>query len=115
MMESVKASTAEAKEACVDKLVEATQLLEGAFEKFSKDKPFFGGDNIGYLDITFGSFLSWIKAAEKIADIKIFDESKMPLLVGWAERFCADEAVKPVLPEPDFLVEYWKTNFQANT
>ncbi|KAJ4803582.1 Glutathione S-transferase [Rhynchospora pubera] len=91
-----------------EKLNAALQLLEEAFEKCSKGKGFFGGDDIGYLDIAFGSQLGWIKAVEKIVEIKFLDKEKIPGLVAWSERFCAHEAVKEVMPEADRLVEFTK-------
>lgn len=36
---------------------------------------------------------------------KIFDEAKIPQLATWAERFCADEAVKDFIPESEKLAE----------
>ncbi|KAJ3690413.1 hypothetical protein LUZ61_019577 [Rhynchospora tenuis] len=89
-----------------EKLHAALQLLEEAFEKCSKGKSFFGGDNIGYLDIALGSQLAWIKAVEKIVEIKFLDKEKIPGLVAWSERFYAHEAVKEVMPEADRLVEF---------
>ncbi|KAJ4777296.1 Glutathione S-transferase [Rhynchospora pubera] len=91
-----------------EKLNAALQLLEEAFEKCSKGKSFFGGDDIGYLDIAFGSQLGWIKAVEKIVEIKFLDKEKIPGLVAWSERFCAHEAVREVMPEADRLVEFTK-------
>lgn len=98
----------EAKLAAIEQVVEGLALLEEAFEKCSKGKSFFGGDSIGYLDIAFGCFLGWLRATEKIADMKFLDEAKTPGLVGWAERFCSDDAVKDVMPKTDMLVEIAK-------
>ncbi|KAJ1693406.1 hypothetical protein LUZ63_010104 [Rhynchospora breviuscula] len=97
-----------------EKLIAALQLLEEAFEKCSKGKCFFGGDEIGYLDIALGSQLTWIKAVEKIVEIKFLDKEKIPGLVAWSERFCAHEAVKEVMPEADRLVEFTKMLFSGS-
>ncbi|KAF6158701.1 hypothetical protein GIB67_040215 [Kingdonia uniflora] len=67
-------------------------------KKCSKGKAFFGGDSIGYLDIALGSFLGWIRVME-LDGLTILDAEKTPGLVGWAEKFCADSAVKEVMPE----------------
>lgn len=98
----------EVKLAAIERVVEGLALLEEAFEKCSKGKSFFGGDSIGYLDIAFGCFLGWLRATEKIANVKFLDEAKTPGLVGWAERFCSDDAVKDVMPKTDMLVEIAK-------
>ena len=87
----------------------ALQHLEEAFVKCSQGKSYFGGDNIGFLDIVLGSQLGWLKAAEKIAGVKVLDESKLPELTAWAERFCAHHAVRDVMPETDRLVQFINT------
>ena len=65
----------------------------------AKEKVSFGGDDIA---------LGWIKAIEKLTALKLIDEEKTPLLAGWAERFCAHEAVKQVTPETEELMEFLK-------
>jgi glutathione S-transferase len=89
-----------------EKMASILQLLEEAFEKCSKGKSFFGGDNIGYLDISVGSYLGWIKAVEKIVGIRFLNEEKVPGLAAWSERFCAHDAVKEIMPDSDKLVEF---------
>ncbi|KAF7112917.1 hypothetical protein RHSIM_RhsimUnG0179200 [Rhododendron simsii] len=98
----------EAKAAALEQVMEAMMLLEDAFIKSGKGKDFFGGDTIGYLDIALGSFLRWLRATEKMGDVKVLDETKTPRLFGWAERFSSNVAVKDVLPEVEKLVEIAK-------
>ncbi|KAL6906487.1 hypothetical protein ACP4OV_004088 [Aristida adscensionis] len=81
----------------------ALQHLEEAFVKLSQGKRYFGGDNIGFLDLVLGSHLGWFKAVEKIAGVKVLDETKFPGLAAWAGRFCDHQAVKDVMPETDRL------------
>jgi glutathione S-transferase len=98
----------EAKAAALEQVMEAMMLLEDAFAKCGKGKDFFGGDTIGYLDIAVGSFLRWLRATEKMADVTVLDKTKTPGLFGWAERFSSNVAVKDVLPEVEKLVEIAK-------
>lgn len=88
----------------------ALQHLEEAFVKCSQGKRYFGGDNIGFLDLVLGSHLGWFKAAEKMTGIKFLDEAKYPEITAWADRFCAHHAVKDVMPETDRLVEFSANN-----
>ncbi|KAK9192002.1 hypothetical protein WN943_020618 [Citrus x changshan-huyou] len=99
------ANGAEAKKAAIEQLIEVLVLLEDAFVKCSKGKAFFGGNQIGFLDIAFGSYLGWLRVTEKMNEVKLLDEVKTPGLFKWAERFCADAAVKDVMPETDKLAE----------
>ena len=99
---------AEAKKAANQAMVDALVLLEEAHAKCSKGKAFFGGDHIGFVDIAFGSVLGWIRVTEKLNEVKLLDEAHTPGLVKWAEKFCADPAVKDVMPETDKLAEFAK-------
>ncbi|XP_064947797.1 glutathione S-transferase U18-like [Musa acuminata AAA Group] len=101
-----KAQTEEAKGEAAGQVIAGLKLLDEAFGRLSKGKGFFGGDDIGYVDIALGCFLGWLKVMEKTSDVKFINEEKMPLLARWAERFCAHEAVTAVMPEPERLEEF---------
>ena len=103
-----EADDKEGKAEATEQLIAGLQLLEEAFEKCSKGKDFFGGESVGYLDIALGCYLAWLKAVEKMHGVKLLDKEKIPLLVGWAERFCSADAVKELMPEVDELVEFAK-------
>ncbi|KAK8665647.1 hypothetical protein V6N13_005810 [Hibiscus sabdariffa] len=51
----VPSSTEEARKAATAEVLEGVVLLEEAFKKLSKGKVFFGGDNLGYVDLAVGS------------------------------------------------------------
>ncbi|KAL9256144.1 Glutathione S-transferase U17-like protein [Drosera capensis] len=90
---------------------EGLALLEEAFGKISKGKPFFGGDNIGFLDIALGCFLGWVKVGELVHNVGLIDEATTPHLAGWSKRFVAHPAVKEVMPEAEDLLEFLRVNF----
>ncbi|KAJ3684400.1 hypothetical protein LUZ61_013564 [Rhynchospora tenuis] len=92
------------KERALEQLVASLHLLEAAFVKCSKGKSFFGGDDIGYLDIALGSHFGWIRPTEKVAGIQLLDKEKFPHLVEWFEHYCSHHAVKEVTPTTDELV-----------
>ncbi|KAL5100376.1 hypothetical protein RYX36_004703 [Vicia faba] len=73
---------------------------------------FFGGDKVGLIDVGLGCFVGWIRAIEKIEQIKLLDEAKTPALVKWVEAFVVHPAVKGVLPETNKLVEFAKIYVQ---
>ncbi|KAJ8424829.1 hypothetical protein Cgig2_013024 [Carnegiea gigantea] len=107
-----KSKGEEAKAAAIEQVKGGLLLLEEAFEKCSKlGKAFFGGDEIGYLDIALGSYLGWLRVNEKMNYLKLLDEAKTPGLAAWAHSFCAHNAVKSVMPEIDRLTEFAKARY----
>lgn len=111
--ELTTATDEESKAAALEKLFEGLKLLEDAFVKCSKGKGFFGGVNVGFLDIVVGCGLGWVKAVETISDVKILDETKAPALVGWAQRFTSHKAIDGVIPETEELVNLAKARAAA--
>jgi len=107
-MRRIRGAQGEERQELVDQVVEGLALLEEAFGKYSKGKAFFGGDQIGFIDIAFGSLLGWLRVTEKVGEVKLLDEAKTPGLVKWADCFCADAAVKSVMPETEKLIEFSK-------
>ncbi|KAL4352988.1 hypothetical protein GQ457_06G005410 [Hibiscus cannabinus] len=101
----------EAKKAAMGQVEEGVALMEEAFGKCSRGKAFFGGDEIGFLDIAFGSCLGWLRATEEMNGIKVMDKGKTPALVNWAECFCCHAAVKDVMPDTDRLAEFGRMLF----
>ncbi|GAA0153650.1 transferase [Lithospermum erythrorhizon] len=95
------------------KMSEGLFPLEDAYVKCSKGKTFFGGESIGYLDIALGGILAWLKVIEIMANMKILDETKVPNLVKWADKFRQDPSVKGVIPAAEKLIEFFSM-FTAN-
>ncbi|KAL3631102.1 hypothetical protein CASFOL_024086 [Castilleja foliolosa] len=94
--------------ATMEKIIEGVLLLESYFVECSKGKGFFGGDNVGYVDVVLGSFLGWIKANELMfPGVRFFDDINAPGLTTWVERFCVHDAAKDVLSEPQKLMEQY--------
>lgn len=84
----------------------ALRQLEEAFVESSGGKPYFGGDDVGFLDIVVGSYIGWFGAAERIAGLPVLDQARTPRLAAWAVRFCAHEAVGDLVPDAARLVEF---------
>ncbi|XVF84826.1 hypothetical protein PTKIN_Ptkin17bG0070800 [Pterospermum kingtungense] len=96
----------DARKAAIAQLEKGLVLLEEAFVNYSKGKSFFGGDQIGYLDIAFGSYLGWLRVAEKMSEIKLLSEAKTPRLLQWADSFSSHAAVKDVMPDTEKLADF---------
>ncbi|KAK6922089.1 Pentatricopeptide repeat [Dillenia turbinata] len=98
----------EEKAALLEQVREGLALLEEAFPKSSKGKDFFGGDQLGYLDLALGCHLAWVRVSETVNGIKLIHEATTPHLAKWAEKFCAHSAVKDVMPQTEKLLEFYK-------
>uniref|UniRef100_A0A161ZJY6 glutathione transferase n=1 Tax=Daucus carota subsp. sativus TaxID=79200 RepID=A0A161ZJY6_DAUCS len=105
MWREISTAEGEAKEAAVARAVEGLVLLDEAFVQISKGKAYFGGDEIGFLDIVIGTMVNWIKAREVMANVKLLDETKIPGLVRWVDKFISNDVVKNILPSTDEAVE----------
>ncbi|KAL1349814.1 hypothetical protein HN51_026306 [Arachis hypogaea] len=96
----------EEQEAGKKEFLDALKLLEDQLG----DKPYFGGDNIGYVDVSLVPFYSWFKAYETFGNINI--EKECPKFIAWAKRCLQKESVSSSLPDQnkvyDFIVEMRK-------
>ncbi|XP_057448357.1 glutathione S-transferase U17-like [Lotus japonicus] len=108
MRDMLGAQDDEAKEPLFAQMEEVLGRLEDVFNKCSEGKAFFGGETIGFIDIAFGCYLTWLSVTEEMTGRKVFDEAKFPALVKWAATFAADPAVKGVLPETEKLIGFAK-------
>ncbi|CAK8536869.1 unnamed protein product [Lathyrus sativus] len=109
MRNGLIAQDEESKKKHFKRVEEVFVTLEDVINKCKNEgMEFFGGDKIGFIDICFGCYMSWVRAAEKIEGIKLLDDTKTPALVKWAEAFDVHPAVKGVVPEMNKLVEFVK-------
>ncbi|KAL2326076.1 hypothetical protein Fmac_025134 [Flemingia macrophylla] len=79
-------------------------------EKVLGDKPYFGGDTFGFVDIALIPFDSWFYSYEALGNFKV--EAECPKLIAWAKRCKQRESVaKSVAHEKevyDFVLQYRK-------
>ncbi|XP_072997265.1 glutathione transferase GST 23-like [Typha latifolia] len=79
-----------------------SELREGAF----KGKRFFGGDNVGFLDIVLGCGSYWLAVFEEVTEVKLVDPEAFPLFHAWLRDFEEQKEVKETIPAIDKLLEY---------
>jgi len=98
----------EEQQKAVEELVANFLLLEEALRTSScfLGKPYFGGDEIGFVDIALGAMSEFLKALQKVTDIVLMDPEKMPLLSAWMDRFLEANGVKEVMPDPAKVLEF---------
>ncbi|CAJ1957932.1 unnamed protein product [Sphenostylis stenocarpa] len=90
----------EEKEAAKKEFTEALKLLE---EELG-DKAYFGGDNLGFLDIAFVPFYTWFRGYEPFGILNI--ESECPKFIAWANRCLQKESVAKSVPDQDKIHEF---------
>ncbi|GMJ13815.1 glutathione S-transferase TAU 25 [Hibiscus trionum] len=90
----------EEKEAAKKEFMESLKLLEGELG----DKAYFGGENLGYVDVQLLPFCSWFYAQEKFGDFSI--ETECPKLIAWTRRCWEKESVSHSLPDQDKIYSF---------
>lgn len=77
-------------------------------EEQLKDKKFFHGETIGYLDIAYGWMANLLSILEEIISLKLVDAERFPLLTAWIHNFSNAPVIKECWPPRDKMI----TKFQ---
>lgn len=93
---------------------EVIELLR-FLDKEIKGKKFFGGDNIGFVDITANFIAYWFPIVAEIVGLQILTEDKFPDLCKWANEYCNSSFVKENLPDKDKLFAGFKFALQSGS
>ncbi|XP_057502106.1 probable glutathione S-transferase [Actinidia eriantha] len=90
---------------------EALEILEGEL----KDKKFFGGENVGFVDIVLGSFFSiYLDIIEEVGCVKVLDSQKFSFLTKWNEDFVQIPAIKEALQKREHVARYFSRSRRFN-
>ncbi|XP_030473211.1 glutathione S-transferase U8-like [Syzygium oleosum] len=87
---------------------EACELLS-TLEGELKGKKFFGGENIGFVDIVADVLGYWVGVLQEAVGVDVLTEDKFPVLCRWAEDFRNCPVVKENLPPRDKLLAFFIT------
>ncbi|OIT21710.1 PREDICTED: probable glutathione S-transferase [Nicotiana attenuata] len=93
-------SKKEDQEAANKEFMECLKLLEGELG----DKPYFGGESFGFVDMTLIPYYTWFPAYEKFGNFSI--EAECPKIVAWAKRCMQKESVSKSLADPDKVYDF---------
>ncbi|XP_042479233.1 probable glutathione S-transferase parA [Macadamia integrifolia] len=93
-------SKGEEQERAKKQFIEVLLVLEGELG----NKAFFGGDNLGFVDVSLIPFYSWFYAYETFGNFSIEDEC--PKLVAWARRCMQRETVSRSLPAQHQIYDF---------
>ena len=83
---------------------EALEMLQTVEEHGLGEKKFFNGENIGLVDLAFGSIVYWLQVIEDIVGAKLFESHKFPHLHAWIENFKQVPVIEENLPNQDELL-----------
>ncbi|KAJ8762736.1 hypothetical protein K2173_012228 [Erythroxylum novogranatense] len=105
IVRNVLATEGELQEKMVLQAKEALQVLEGELK--AKDKQFFGGESVGYVDIVLGYITLWLGTVEEVSGVKIHDPESYPLIGKWMKDFTELPFMKSnIIREREMLVHY---------
>ncbi|KAA8538143.1 hypothetical protein F0562_027751 [Nyssa sinensis] len=96
----------EEQEKCVKEARENLKTLESGL----KGKRFFGGETIGFVDISVPWIGIWARFVEEIVDIKLIDAETFPLLNAWFQHVLEIPILRECVPPQDKLLVH-TTNF----
>ena len=94
------ASKGEEQEVAKKEFIETFKILEGELG----EKPFFGGETFGFVDIALITFYSWFYTYETFGNFSI--EAECPKIIAWAKRCMQKESVANSLPDQKKIYEF---------
>jgi glutathione S-transferase len=106
---AVLASTGEEQEPAVRGVHENLALLEAELRNGAvKGRRFFGGDEVGILDVVLGCGSYWLAVFEEVIGVRLVDADAFPLYHAWFRDFESLDEVRETIPAMDRLLEYWR-------
>ena len=78
-----------------------------------KDKKFFGGEEIGLVDIAAVYIAFWVPMVQEIAGLELFTSEKFPKLHNWSQEFLNHPIVKESLPPRDPVFSFFKGLYES--
>jgi len=69
---------------------------------------FFGGDDLGFVDLAACTLAHWLGVLEEVAGVTVLGgDEEYPALRRWGREYLADEAVRACLPDRDQLLAHF--------
>ncbi|KAI3950764.1 hypothetical protein MKW92_033333 [Papaver armeniacum] len=93
-------SKGEDQELAKKEYIEILKVLEGELG----EKPYFGGEKIGFVDVALIPFYTWFYAYEKCGNFSI--EEECPKIVSWAKKCLEIESVSQSLSDSEKIYEF---------
>ncbi|OIW07513.1 hypothetical protein TanjilG_14459 [Lupinus angustifolius] len=92
----------------IEESLEALQFLENELKS-----KFFGGDEIGFLDIAATIIAYWVPIFQEVTGLQIFTSDKFPKLYNWSQELINHPIIKESLPPREPLLAFFKGRIEA--
>ncbi|XP_074338865.1 putative glutathione S-transferase [Apium graveolens] len=106
----IRRSQGEEREKAIEEATEHLTTLENEL----KGKRFFGGDEIGLVDIA-GNFIAlWLGVLLELVGIELLTKEKFPKLCEWVDDYLNCSIIKETLPVREELLAFFQSLFQQS-
>lgn len=95
----------EGKKKAIESALHSISILEKQIE----GTKFFGGDEIGYLDLVVGWLVLWLGIMEEVGEMKLLEADNFPFLHEWSNNFIQNPLIQDRLPPREILLKYFTT------
>lgn len=85
----------------------ASEAMEKVEERLEAVANFCGGNEVGYMDLTWGWIAYWLPVWDEVGGMRILDEGKYPATLAWATRFVKHPVIEENLPPRDGMLSYF--------
>ncbi|GMN50395.1 hypothetical protein TIFTF001_019556 [Ficus carica] len=85
---------------------EALKILEE--QALNGENNFFGGDEIGLVDLAVGVIATTFGVIEEGIGVKVLEEQEFPRIHNWIKNFKQHPTIKNNLPDPHEMLLYYK-------
>ncbi|CAL0302667.1 unnamed protein product [Lupinus luteus] len=92
----------------IEESLEALQFLEDDLKT-----KFFGGDEIGFLDIAALIIAYWVPIFQEVTGLQIFTSEKFPKLYNWSQELINHPIIKETLPPREPLLAFFKARIEG--
>ncbi|KAK7267494.1 hypothetical protein RIF29_20168 [Crotalaria pallida] len=92
----------------LEKAIKEVREVLKILEETIGDKKYFGGDDIGLLDINLGWIAVIFGAMEEVVGVKVLDINDFPRLFTWIQNFREHPAIKANFPNQQEVFSYYK-------
>ncbi|XP_074339207.1 putative glutathione S-transferase [Apium graveolens] len=94
----------EEREKAIEEAAEHLETLENEL----KGKKFFGGDEIGLVDIAANFIALWLDVMLELVGIKLLTKEKFPRLCEWVDDYLDCSIIKETLPAREALLDRFR-------